>query len=95
MAGRNHPRVMGRIHRQAHFSVGHESQSIGTIAGGIAHEFNNHLTPVRGYLELALDDLSPEHPCYDGLLTALDRCCTLFGVGFTDPELRPKIPACA
>lgn len=47
--------------------------TVGTIAGGIAHEFNNHLTPVRGYLELALDDLPADHPVVDGLKTALDR----------------------
>ena len=48
-------------------------ETLGTIAGGIAHEFNNHLTPVRGFIELALDDLPPDHPSYDGLETALDR----------------------
>lgn len=33
----------------------HESQrleTIGTLAGGIAHEFNNLLTPIKGYAEL-------------------------------------------
>lgn len=48
-------------------------ETVGTIAGGIAHEFNNHLTPVRGFIELALDDLPPDHPSYEGLETALDR----------------------
>lgn len=48
-------------------------ETVGTIAGGIAHEFNNHLTPVRGYIELALDELSPDEPSYEGLKTALDR----------------------
>jgi two-component system cell cycle sensor histidine kinase/response regulator CckA len=48
-------------------------KSVGTIAGGIAHEFNNHLTPVRGYLELALDELGLDHPCAEGLQTALER----------------------
>ena len=48
-------------------------ESVGTIAGGIAHEFNNHLTPVRGYLELALDDLPPDNPSVPGLRTALER----------------------
>jgi PAS domain S-box-containing protein len=48
-------------------------QTVGTMAGGIAHEFNNHLTPIRGYLELALDDLGPDHISSEGLRTALDR----------------------
>ena len=32
-------------------------QSIGTLAGGVAHEFNNVLLPVLLYTELALEDL--------------------------------------
>ena len=48
-------------------------ETIGTMAGGIAHEFNNHLTPIRGYIELALDYLGEGHPVSEGLQTALNR----------------------
>ncbi|OQW96055.1 MAG: hypothetical protein BWK77_06490 [Verrucomicrobia bacterium A1] len=48
-------------------------ETVGTMAGGIAHEFNNHLTPVRGYIELALDQLGRGHPAAEGLNTALNR----------------------
>ena len=48
-------------------------EAVGTMAGGIAHEFNNHLTPVRGFIELALDHLDSDNPATDGLRTALDR----------------------
>ena len=48
-------------------------ETVGTIAGGIAHEFNNHPTPVRGYIEMALDQIGSGHPAADGLKTALDR----------------------
>lgn len=48
-------------------------ETVGTLAGGIAHEFNNHLTPVRGYIEMALDQIGSGHPAADGLKTALDR----------------------
>jgi len=48
-------------------------QTVGTMAGGIAHEFNNHLTPIRGFIELALDYLGPDHPVSEGLDTALNR----------------------
>ncbi|MBN1268569.1 MAG: response regulator, partial [Kiritimatiellae bacterium] len=48
-------------------------QTVGTMASGIAHEFNNHLTPVRGFIELALDHLGPQHPVSEGLQTALNR----------------------
>jgi PAS domain S-box-containing protein len=43
----------------------HQAQklkSIGTLAGGIAHGFNNILTPIIGYTEMALDSTSPRDP---------------------------------
>ena len=48
-------------------------ETVGTMAGGIAHEFNNHLTPVRGYIEMALDQVGPDHPAAESLRTALGR----------------------
>lgn len=36
-------------------------EAIGTLAGGIAHEFNNSLTAVLGFSELALKALSKDH----------------------------------
>ena len=35
-------------------------EAIGTLAGGIAHEFNNVLTAIQGYIELAQLELSSE-----------------------------------
>jgi len=35
----------------------HRLQSIGTLAGGVAHEFNNVLLPILLYTDLALEDL--------------------------------------
>ncbi|MGE3535935.1 MAG: ATP-binding protein [Candidatus Tectimicrobiota bacterium] len=35
--------------------------AIGTLAGGIAHEFNNLLAAILGFTELALEDLPGEH----------------------------------
>lgn len=40
-------------------------QSIGSLAGGVAHEFNNLLTPILGYSELILDDLDADSELYD------------------------------
>jgi signal transduction histidine kinase len=36
--------------------------TVGTLAGGIAHEFNNILVPIQLYTELAIDDLGAGHP---------------------------------
>jgi signal transduction histidine kinase len=37
-------------------------ETVGTLAGGIAHEFNNVLVPIQLYTEMALEDLDPDSP---------------------------------
>ncbi len=48
-------------------------ETVGTMARGIAHEFNNHLTPIRGYLELAKEQVREDADLVAGLNAALDR----------------------
>lgn len=40
----------------------HKMEAIGTLAGGIAHEFNNVLGIIIGNVELAMDDIPQEDP---------------------------------
>ncbi|WP_320047183.1 ATP-binding protein [uncultured Ilyobacter sp.] len=40
-------------------------ETIGTLTGGIAHEFNNVLTPIMGYSEMILRTLDPNIKSYD------------------------------
>ena len=42
-------------------------ESIGTLAGGIAHDFNNILGGLLGNLELARQDVGPDHPALNAL----------------------------
>lgn len=45
----------------------HKMESVGTLAGGIAHEFNNILGGVFGYLELAREEASGNGPIQESL----------------------------
>jgi PAS domain S-box-containing protein len=42
-------------------------EALGTLAGGIAHDFNNVLTAISGNAQLAIEDLTPEHPATPSL----------------------------
>ena len=43
-------------------------EAIGTLAGGIAHEFNNILMGIQGYASLMLLDIDSSHPFYEKLM---------------------------
>lgn len=53
--------------RRSEETIAHQQrlQIMGTMTGGIAHEFNNLLTPIMGYADLMLAELPEESEYYD------------------------------
>lgn len=53
-------------------------EAVGQLAGGVAHDFNNLLQVIAGYTDLAMSELSPQHPHYALLeqITAAARRAT-------------------
>jgi signal transduction histidine kinase len=51
--------------------------TVGTLAGGIAHDLNNQMTPLSGYLDMLMMELGPKHALSPMLREASDaakRC---------------------
>lgn len=46
-------------------------EAIGTLVGGITHDFNNMLAAIIGYTELAIDDVPPGNPAIRSLQEVL------------------------
>jgi len=71
-------------------------ETVGRLAGGIAHEFNNQLTVVNGYCELLLGHLDAHDPMRNdvqAILVAGQRSATLTRqlLGFSQRQLfRPR-----
>ena len=89
--------ISEREELQASLREAQKMESIGFLAGGVAHDFNNIMTAVGGYATMAMDAIGPGHPATADLqevvraterATALTRQLLTFSRRqTTDPEL--------
>jgi len=73
----------------------HKMESVGRLAGGVAHDFNNMLTTIIGYLDLAVASLpagSEERDYLVQALDAADQAAGLTGQLLTFARLQPVSP---
>src|SRR5229473_5703243 len=66
----------GQRELETQISQARRMDAIGTLAGGVAHDFNNMLMVIRAYAELGLDSVPKEHQLWRHLqeiLTASRR----------------------
>jgi two-component system cell cycle sensor histidine kinase/response regulator CckA len=67
---------------QAQLLQSQKLESVGRLAGGVAHDFNNMLTVILGHVELSLSDVDPESSLSGDLLEirgAAQRAADLTG----------------
>jgi nitrogen-specific signal transduction histidine kinase/ActR/RegA family two-component response regulator len=59
--------ISEQLRLEAQLQQAQKMESIGRLAGGVAHDFNNMLGVILGHTELAIDRLAPTHPVHADL----------------------------
>ena len=64
--------ITERLSLESQFQQAQKMEAVGQLAGGVAHDYNNMLSVILGYTELALCQVNPAQPIYDALMEILN-----------------------
>ncbi len=64
--------ITEHLRLEAQLQQSQRMETIGRLAGGVAHDFNNILSIILGYAQMALDEVSPGHRLHDPIAEILE-----------------------
>lgn len=72
--------ITEHLQLEQQFQQAMKMEAVGRLAGGVAHDFNNALTPLSVIIDILLDEMKPDDPIYDDVKEmerAAARCAAL------------------
>ncbi len=87
--------VAERRRLETHLLQSQKMETVGTLAGGIAHDLNNQLTPLVGYLDIIMGQTKPDsadRPMLVEAVKAANRCADVVQrlLSFSKPSTGKK-----
>ncbi|MDD2467841.1 MAG: PAS domain S-box protein [Desulfobulbus sp.] len=64
--------ITAQLELTAQFQQAQKMESVGRLAGGVAHDYNNMLSVILGYTEMALEKVPPSDPLHEDLQLVFD-----------------------